>query len=119
MTASSTRVQFLPYRRRRCEDMGVRVHALSRVPDHVSLVRGPPIRHTIPDFVQALKGDSAHFANWATDRGPCLYWQSGYGMLTFSQNELECGVGYVDRQKRRHQQGRLWPKMERTEAPKP
>ncbi len=105
--------------RGKCEDMSVHVYALNGMPDHVHLVCSPPMTVSVPEFIQAIKGGSAYFVNRVACIPPCLYWQPGYGMLTFSVNDLARVVAYVDGQKTHHQQGRLWPKLERTASPKP
>lgn len=105
--------------RRKCEDMSVHVYALNGMPDHVHLVCTPPKTASIPEFIQAIKGGSAYFINRVAQIPPSLYWQPGYGMLTFTQDEMARVVAYVDNQKTHHEQGSLWPKLERTETPKP
>ncbi|MDQ2688068.1 MAG: IS200/IS605 family transposase [Armatimonadota bacterium] len=103
--------------RQTCGRLRVHVYALNGMPDHMHLVCSIPLAASIPDFVQSVKGGSSHFINQIAHLAPCLYWQPGYGLLTFSEDNLARVVSYVEHQKERHRTGRLSPKMERTEPP--
>ena len=81
--------------------------------DHVHLVVTLPATLAPSVFMQDIKGASAHFINTLPQAKGCLYWQEGYGWLTFTQDDLLRIVRYVDRQKERHALGRLSSKMER------
>lgn len=64
-----------------------------------------------------LKGASSHFVNQHEELEGRLYWQDGYGALTFARRDLERVVAYVANQKRHHREGALRLKMELCEAP--
>lgn len=100
------------YIRQRCEPNHVQVHALNGMLDHVHLVVTLPATLAPADFVQEIKGGSAHFINHLPETQGCLYWQEGYGWLTFALDDLPRVVRYVDRQKERHAANRLSAKME-------
>ena len=97
----------------RCEPMHVQVHALNGMPDHVHLAVTLPATLAPADFMHGIKGASSHFINHLPETKGCLYWQEGYGWLTFALDDLPRIVRYVDRQKERHAAGRLSAKMER------
>ena len=109
------------YIRRQCLSLGVEVYALNGMTDHVHLACALPTRHSIADFMHKVKGSSWHFINHLPDvQGDvrlCLYWQPGYGALTYTKNELPRVASYVDNQKTHHRTGRMWEKMERITNP--
>ena len=98
----------------KCHSLRVHIYALNGMPDHVHLVVGLPAALSVSDFMEAVKGTSAHYINHLPSQPDCLYWQPGYGLLTFSQNDLTRFVTYVEKQKQHHKQGTLSSKMERT-----
>lgn len=102
------------YIRGRCDQMRVHVYALNGMPDHVHLAVSLPASVSPADFMETVKGASAHFINHLPQPPGCLYWQPGYGLLTFTSEDLPRIVRYVDRQKARHASGSLSAKMERT-----
>ncbi len=100
------------YIRQRCKDLHVQVHALNGMPDHVHLAVTLPATLAPADFMHDVKGASAHFVNHLPETKDCLYWQEGYGWLTFALDDLPRIIRYVDCQKERHAAGRLSTKME-------
>ena len=99
--------------RQKCKDLHVHVHALNGMPDHVHLAVTLPATLAPADFMHHIKGASAHFINHLPEAKDGLYWQEGYGLLTFTSNDLPRIVRYVDRQKEHHAAGKLSAKMER------
>ena len=98
----------------KCDASRVHIYALNGMQDHVHLVVSLPATLSASDFMEAVKGTSAHYINHLPGQLNCLYWQPGYGLLTFAQHDLERIVTYVENQKRHHNDGKLSPKMERT-----
>jgi putative transposase len=102
-----------------CRDLGVTIHALNAMPDHVHLACTLPTTLAVANLVQKLKGNSAHLINHLSGERHALAWQPGYGALTFAKNDLPRVVAYVQNQQRHHQSGQLSEKMERTHTPRP
>ena len=100
------------YIRERCNEMHIQIHALNGMPDHVHLAVSLPATLAPADFMNLIKGASANFINHLPETKDCLYWQEGYGWLTFALDDLSGIVRYVDRQKERHDAGNLSVKME-------
>jgi putative transposase len=100
------------YVRQQCQRKRITVHALNGMPDHVHLAVTLPASVAPADFIQAIKGGASHFINHLPETKDCLYWQEGYGWLTFALDDLPRIVRYVDRQKERHAARRLSAKME-------
>ena len=105
------------YIRQRCLDRRVTIHALDGMSDHVHLVVSLSATLSPAKFMNEIKGASAHYFNHLPETASitdCLYWQEGYGWLTFDLERLPRVVNYVDHQKERHASGRLSGKMEYT-----
>ena len=96
-----------------CEEAHVQIHALNGMPDHVHLVVTLPTTLAPSVLMHDIKGASAHLINHLPEAKGCLYWQEGYGWLTFTQDDLPRIIRYVERQKDRHAVGKLSPKLER------
>jgi putative transposase len=98
--------------RYKCRQMDSTVYAVNGMRDHIHVACEIPPSISVSTFVERLKGSSSRFTNQRASVGACLYWQQGYGVLTFSRKGLTDVVAYVDNQKARHNTGRLRPKME-------
>jgi REP element-mobilizing transposase RayT len=103
------------YIRSRCREMGIFVHALNGVEDHTHLACSLPVTLSIAEALDKIKGSSSHFANHVPDEGTRLYWQPGYGALTFARRDLARVVAYVNAQKEHHHDGTLWAPLEQVE----
>jgi hypothetical protein len=100
----------------RVEDIG---YALGGVEDHVHLVVSVPVDLALADFVERVKGSSSHFINHLPGEEARLYWQTGYGALTFAKRELPRVAAYAENQKTHHREGSLSEKMERIAEAQP
>src|SRR5437763_1637295 len=101
------------YMRKRCVEMGVFVYALNGMPDHVHLVCSIPTRVSVGEVIKTLKGATSHYITHSGNPNWTLYWQEGYGGLTFAKANLKTVVDYVDNQKIHHTTGPLKHKLER------
>jgi REP element-mobilizing transposase RayT len=101
------------YIRHKCDDLHVQVYALNGMPDHVHLACSLPTDLSIADFLEVVKGSSSHFINHLEGSDHRLYWQPGYGALTFAKRDLTRIVSYIDNQSTHHRDGELSPRMER------
>jgi len=105
------------YIKKRCEDLGVFIYALDGIEDHSHLVCSVPARIAVSEFLEKIKGASSHYVNHFEGLGRNLYWQVGYGGLTFAKKDLDRVVDYVRNQKRHHSEGTLWDSLESTDGP--
>ena len=105
-----------PYIVGKAQSLDCVVHAIGGVADHIHLVVSVPPKLAMADFVQGIKGSSAHFANH--DLGfadKAFAWQRGYGLLTLGGKQLDTAVAYVQGQKTHHNQGTAIAALEQTE----
>jgi putative transposase len=105
----------LGYIRYKCDELRVPILALNSMPEHVHLAVSLPPRMSLSTFVETIKGASAHFVNHLPAVEWQLYWQPGYGALTFARKDLPRIVAYIDDQKEHHASGRLSSEMERAD----
>jgi putative transposase len=100
-----------PYISGKCKHLGGIVHQIGGIENHIHLIVSIPPRISVSDFVQHIKGSSAHYLN---DLGsPEVFaWQLGYGVFTLSKNQLEPAIEYVANQKQHHAQKTTIPALE-------
>lgn len=91
------------------------VLALNGMPDHVHLVVKLHSMTAVARLAQAIKGVSSQMANDELGFEGTFDWQDHYAAFSVSRSHLKRVIGYVDRQKERHQAGRLWAQWEETE----
>ena len=111
--------ELFPYILTKCKALDA--HALNGMPDHVHLVCSLPTKLAIADFVNQIKGSSAHFVNHLpsvqADISLCLYWQNGYGAMTLTKRDLPRLIAYVQNQKAHHADHQLLEILERLSSP--
>jgi len=94
---------------------GVYVHGIGGTETHVHLAVNIEPYVTISELVKDLKGGSSHDTN--TELGKkLLYWQRGYGVVSFGKNNLDWVLDYIGRQKEHHARGRVHDRLERITA---
>lgn len=102
-----------PFIRHKCAELKVFVHALDGFENHSHLACSLPVTLSIAEFMNRIKGSSSHFINGFPDRRWQLYWQPGYGALTFAKRDLPRVVAYIQNQKKHHRERTLWEALER------
>jgi len=112
MVLARTEGLLYAYIRQKCREKKAFVHALNGMPDHVHLVCSIPASIAVSDFVQLIKGSASHFISHHPEGDP-VRWQRGYSYHTLAKHGLPRVVAYVDNQKSRHAENRLWPALER------
>ena len=99
-------------------DLGVGVHAVGVMPDHVHVFAEIPPTQTVAHVVGRWKG-AASFAVNANrpDKLAKLAWQEGYGALSVSQSGFDRVLADVQKQRERHASRELYSMMERADDP--
>jgi putative transposase len=100
-----------------CLELGLVLHALSVMPDHVHVAVSIPPKHSVSSVVGKLKGSASHLVNHADEPSSesRFSWQSEYGDLSFGSKALPQVVDYIENQHRHHADHRLWQDLERTD----
>jgi REP-associated tyrosine transposase len=96
--------------RDKCRHLGCTCHEVNAVEDHVHLALEIPPSLAISTVIGQIKGASSHVIN---ERQPgSIYWQEGYGIVTFRKAELAKVRQYIATQEERHRCGGLSPLLE-------
>ena len=99
------------------KECGAVTYAVNGVADHLHLAVRLPATVALAKYVEAVKGYGSWRVNHTPDTDEHLYWQPGYGALTFRKADLTTVVRYIERQAEHHSAQTLWPEFERTEEP--
>jgi putative transposase len=85
----------------KAKEIGLLVHGVGNVADHVHVVISIPPRIAVAETVRQLKGASSHAANQLG--GDRFRWQQGYGALTIDERSLASIAAYARAQKQHHE----------------
>jgi len=88
-------------------------HAIGGMEDHIHLAVSVPPKIAAAAFIGEVKGNSSHFVNQIIKPDFGFFWQSEYGVLSFSERNLPNIVGYIKNQKKHHADGSLRDDLER------
>ncbi len=100
----------------KARELGIIVHAMGGVEDHVHVAASIPPKIAVADCVRLFKGTSSHHVNHQPGAGGNFGWQDGYGALTFGDAAMRDVVAYVRNQKEHHRHKTTRPAFERTAA---
>ncbi len=89
------------------------VHAIGGIEDHLHLAVSIPPTILVSDWIGELKGSSSHNINHSGLGTDSLHWQSGYGIVTFGQKDLDWLVRYIKNQREHHYKGTFIDRFER------
>lgn len=90
------------------------LHAIGFMPDHVHVAVTVPPSVAVSDLAKRMKGASARAVHQLAPTRP-FGWQPEYGVLSFGEKNLPDVVNYIENQKTRHSERRVWPLLERIE----
>ena len=94
---------------------GVYFHGIGGTETHVHLAVNVEPFVTISELIKDLKGGSSHDLHTQPGRKE-LYWQRGYGVVSFGKKNLEWVLRYIGDQKEHHAKGRVQDRLERITA---
>jgi putative transposase len=113
LITSERETQLYSYIIGKANAVGSIIHAVGGIENHIHLVASIPPRFSISDFVQNLKGSSAHHLNHLSPSQDLFGWQRGYGVFSMGSKQLEQAVVYVENQKAHHSNGTTISSLER------
>ncbi len=70
--------------------------------NHVHLVTRLKPTHSIPDLLRKIKANSSKWINENNKTDSRFSWQSGYGVFSVSESQLESLIDYTSNQKKHH-----------------
>jgi REP element-mobilizing transposase RayT len=100
----------------KAKELGIVVHAIGNVEDHIHVVVSIPPRVAVADCIKHFKGASSYYVNHQPGATHDFAWQDGYGALTFGDRSLADVIGYVRGQKEHHHARTSRPMYERISA---
>ena len=100
---------------RKARELGVTIHQVGGMEDHLHVVASIPPRVAVAGCLQQFKGASSYAANNSLHHKPRFRWQDGYGALTVGHRSLGLVIDYVARQGEHHREGHLLPALEQCE----
>ena len=87
-------------KKRIVETPGLFVHEIGGTENHVHLALTIPPTIVIADLIGQLKGGSSHDANQHFGlSGKTIFWQSGYGVVSFGTANLDWVKAYIRNQR--------------------
>jgi putative transposase len=95
---------------------GLIFHEIGGTETHVHIAVSIPPTLPIADWIGKLKGASSHYVNHLLANRKVLYWQTGYGVVSFGTRDLEWVVRYVRNQKEHHAQDTIVGRLETIDA---
>lgn len=106
-------VQLASLTQGKCIELGVSLQAMGGIPDHIHMAVAIPPSSSVSDCVRLLKGYVAFQINAvAGNLSEKFRWQSGYGVLTFGEKQLDFVVQYIHNQKNHHAAATVHPLLE-------
>jgi len=100
----------------KAQALGAIVYVVGGIEDHVHLVASVPPKSALAYFVGQIKGNSAHFVNHVKAPEAHFAWQTGYGVVSFGEKNLDMVIQYVKRQREHHSGTTVIPFLERDES---
>lgn len=97
----------------KAKELGVIVHQIGNVADHIHIVASIPPKIAVADCVKHFKGASSRYVNAQPSATGSFKWQEGYGALTFGDRAMSDVVAYVKHQKEHHRLGAVREPFER------
>jgi putative transposase len=78
------------------------VPAIGGTADHVHIAVTIPPAISVSSFAGQLKGNLTHFVNHSLHPDFAFDWQNEFGVISFSEEQLETIIQYITRQKEHH-----------------
>lgn len=97
----------------KANELGIIVHAMGIVEDHIHVVASIPPKISVADAVKHFKGASARYANRRVETAEHFGWQDGYGAITFGERAMAEVVAYVRNQRAHHAENKVRDAFER------
>ncbi len=110
--AGETEAAVHRFLRQRCaRTRGVFLHAVGGTANHVHLVLDIEPFVNLSDLIGDLKGASSRYVN-KREGFKALYWQRGYGVVSFGRKNLPFVLRYVTNQREHHAKVTIHERLE-------
>ena len=98
-----------------CKKRGCEVLAIGGMPDHLHLLVNLSNTMSLADLMRHVKGSSSRFITETLKQGGWFGWQEHYAAFAVSPQDKDVVTAYIQNQKRRHAEGKLWDSLEETD----
>ncbi|MHC4444659.1 MAG: IS200/IS605 family transposase [Planctomycetota bacterium] len=92
---------------------GVYLHDIGGTDDHIHMAVHIAPTVEIARWIGRLKGACSYHINNEVVKQKLLYWQNGYGVISFGKNNLDFVLEYVRNQRKNHTNGKVINRLER------
>lgn len=82
-----------------CGNIGIHVHAIGGLRDHLHLLLQIPPMMAVAKAIQTIKANSS---KWANEQGWKFAWQEGYAAFSVSASLVPSVTGYIEQQEEHH-----------------
>jgi len=96
------RAELFPYLTGILRNHGCHAIQIGGVQDHVHMLFAISRTVTAADIVKAIKGSSSSWINERWPNGRRFSWQSGYGIFSVGQRDIEIEIRYIQNQEEHH-----------------
>ncbi len=83
-------------------ELGCIVHCINGMPDHVHCLIQQNPNKSITEILKQIKGASSHWVNQSNFFSFKFAWQTGYGVFSVSESQIEKVAFYIENQKQHH-----------------
>lgn len=84
-------------------ELGCNVKIINGMPDHVHCLIQQNPNKSIAEIIKQIKGASSHWVNQNNIYPSKFAWQTGYGVFSVSESQIEKVFHYIVGQKQHHQ----------------
>jgi putative transposase len=102
------------YIHKACQDSKCDVLAIGGLPDHIHLLVALGNTISLSDLMRNVKGGSSRFITEQLKQGGWFKWQAHYAAFAVSPQDKDGVTAYIQNQKQRHAEGKLWDSLEET-----
>jgi putative transposase len=89
------------------QQKGQKLLAIFCMPDHIHLFIGLQPSMCVSDLVRDIKSSSTNFINHNRWLERKFSWQSGYGVFSYSESQVDAVVKYILNQEARHRKNKF------------
>ena len=91
--------QYMGEQLREC---GCPVRIINGMPDHIHLLFLQNPKKSVAEIIKQIKGSSSHWINHEKIINKPFAWQTGYGVFSVSESQLDKVFQYINNQKLHH-----------------
>jgi len=103
LISSSIEKPLYKYLSKQLEKLECQVEVINGMPDHIHILISSNPKLSIADILKQIKGASSHWINKQDLIDEKFAWQTGYGVFSVSESQIQKVKAYIQNQKKHHQ----------------